>query len=72
MAKDPSAHSNARRAACQALADARPAVARHPRTGELSWVNQAQHFHISCLDPETRAFHPHLTLDPRPPLFLGR
>ncbi|HKH43176.1 MAG TPA: amino acid adenylation domain-containing protein, partial [Thermoanaerobaculia bacterium] len=32
----------------------RPAVVRHPRTGELSWFNQAQHWHISCLDPATR------------------
>ena len=32
----------------------RPAVARHPRTGELSWFNQAQHWHVSCLDAATR------------------
>jgi alpha-ketoglutarate-dependent taurine dioxygenase len=32
----------------------RPAVLRHPRTGEMSWFNQAQHWHVSCLDPETR------------------
>ena len=32
----------------------RPAVARHPKTGELSWFNQAQHWHISCLDEATR------------------
>ncbi|HYV13038.1 MAG TPA: amino acid adenylation domain-containing protein [Pyrinomonadaceae bacterium] len=33
----------------------RPASVRHPQTGELSWFNQAQHWHVSCLDPETRA-----------------
>jgi natural product biosynthesis luciferase-like monooxygenase protein/amino acid adenylation domain-containing protein/non-ribosomal peptide synthase protein (TIGR01720 family)/FkbM family methyltransferase len=32
----------------------RPAVARHPVTGEWTWFNQAQHWHVSCLDPETR------------------
>ncbi|HEV8581216.1 MAG TPA: amino acid adenylation domain-containing protein [Thermoanaerobaculia bacterium] len=32
----------------------RPAVLTHPRTGERSWFNQAQHWHVSCLDPETR------------------
>jgi alpha-ketoglutarate-dependent taurine dioxygenase len=32
----------------------RAAVARHPGTGEISWFNQAQHWHISCLDPSTR------------------
>src|SRR5580693_5497136 len=33
----------------------RPAVVRHPVTGEWSWFNQAQHWHPSCLDAETRA-----------------
>jgi amino acid adenylation domain-containing protein len=33
---------------------ARPAVARHPESGETSWFNQAQHWHVSCLDPATR------------------
>ncbi len=33
----------------------RPAVIEHPRTGELSWFNQAQHWHPACLDPETRS-----------------
>ncbi len=33
----------------------RPAAARHPQTGEMSWFNQAQHFHVSCLAPETRS-----------------
>jgi amino acid adenylation domain-containing protein len=33
----------------------RPAVVKHPVTGELSWFNQAQHWHISCLDAQTRA-----------------
>jgi alpha-ketoglutarate-dependent taurine dioxygenase len=32
----------------------RPAVVRHPETGEMSWFNQAQHWHPSCLDPEVR------------------
>lgn len=31
----------------------RPAVIRHPVTGEPSWFNQGQHWHVSCLDPET-------------------
>jgi alpha-ketoglutarate-dependent taurine dioxygenase len=29
-------------------------VLRHPRSGEWSWFNQAQHWHASCLDEETR------------------
>jgi amino acid adenylation domain-containing protein len=33
----------------------RPAVIAHPVTGELSWFNQAQHWHTSCLDPATRS-----------------
>lgn len=32
----------------------RPAVIRHPRTGESVWFTQAQHWHVSCLDPLTR------------------
>lgn len=32
----------------------RPAVIRHPVTGEMTWFNQAQHWHISCLDTATR------------------
>lgn len=32
----------------------RPAVIAHPVTGEPCWFNQAQHWHIACLDPETR------------------
>jgi alpha-ketoglutarate-dependent taurine dioxygenase len=32
----------------------RPGVVRHPVTGEMSWFNQAQHWHVSCLAPETR------------------
>lgn len=31
----------------------RPAAIRHPRTGEVCWFNQAQHWHVSCLDPDT-------------------
>jgi alpha-ketoglutarate-dependent taurine dioxygenase len=33
----------------------RPAVIRHPRTGRRSWFNQAQHWHISCLNDATRS-----------------
>jgi len=33
----------------------RPAAIRHPESGEMTWSNQAQHWHISCLHPETRA-----------------
>lgn len=33
----------------------RPAVVRHPRTGQWSWFNQAQHWHLSCLDSALRA-----------------
>jgi alpha-ketoglutarate-dependent taurine dioxygenase len=32
----------------------RPAVTRHPKTGDLAWFAQLQHWHISCLDPATR------------------
>ncbi|MBW4611889.1 MAG: TauD/TfdA family dioxygenase [Desmonostoc vinosum HA7617-LM4] len=32
----------------------RPAVVKHPQTGEMSWFNQAQHWHPACLDPNTR------------------
>ncbi|MGW0532461.1 amino acid adenylation domain-containing protein [Streptomyces sp. NPDC003032] len=32
----------------------RPAVLRHPRTGEWSWFNQAQHWHTACLSTEAR------------------
>jgi hypothetical protein len=32
----------------------RPAVVKHPQTGELTWFTQAQHWHTSCLDVETR------------------
>jgi len=30
----------------------RPAIARHPRTGDLIWFNHATFFHISTLEPE--------------------
>jgi alpha-ketoglutarate-dependent taurine dioxygenase len=33
----------------------RPAALRHPVTGELSWFNQAQHWHPSCLGDRVRA-----------------
>ncbi len=32
----------------------RPAVAKHPVTGEYVWWNQATHWHIACLEPEVR------------------
>jgi len=32
----------------------RPAVARHPKTGELVWFNHAAFFHVSTLEPEIR------------------
>jgi alpha-ketoglutarate-dependent taurine dioxygenase len=32
----------------------RRAVIAHPATGEQSWFNQAQHWHVACLDAETR------------------
>jgi len=32
----------------------RPAAVRHPRTREWTWFNQAQHWHVSCLDEATR------------------
>jgi alpha-ketoglutarate-dependent taurine dioxygenase len=32
----------------------RPAAVRHPQTGEMTWFNQAQHWHLSCLDAEIR------------------
>lgn len=32
----------------------RPAVIRTP-SGAMSWFNQAQHWHVACLDPETRS-----------------
>lgn len=32
----------------------RPAIVRHPVSGETVWFNQAQHWHVSCLDAESR------------------
>lgn len=32
----------------------RPAVVKHPQTGEMTWFTQAQHWHTSCLDAATR------------------
>jgi alpha-ketoglutarate-dependent taurine dioxygenase len=32
----------------------RLAAGRHPKTGEMVWFNQAQHWHVACLDPVTR------------------
>jgi alpha-ketoglutarate-dependent taurine dioxygenase len=33
----------------------RPAIALHPRTGDLVWFNHATFFHVSTLDPTMRA-----------------
>ncbi len=33
----------------------RPAIMRHPMTGEMCWFNQVQHWHPYCLDSEARA-----------------
>jgi alpha-ketoglutarate-dependent taurine dioxygenase len=38
----------------------RPAVAKHPRTGEMVWFNQATHWHVSCLDEAARVSLLHL------------
>ena len=32
----------------------RPAILNHPQTAEVSWFNQAQHWHISCLEEVVR------------------
>ena len=32
----------------------RPAIFQHPKSNETCWINQAQHWHFSCLSPETR------------------
>lgn len=32
----------------------RPAVLKHPKSGEYAWFNQAQHWHPSCLDAAVR------------------
>jgi alpha-ketoglutarate-dependent taurine dioxygenase len=32
-----------------------PAVVRHPQTGEMSFFNQLQLHHVSCLDPDVRS-----------------
>jgi amino acid adenylation domain-containing protein len=32
----------------------RPAAIRHPVTRDPCWFNQAQHWHVSCLDEQTR------------------
>jgi SAM-dependent methyltransferase/alpha-ketoglutarate-dependent taurine dioxygenase len=32
----------------------RPAALKHPVTGQMAWFNQAQHWHVSCLDRATR------------------
>ncbi len=35
-------------------AQVRPAIAQHPRTGELAWFNHATFFHVSTLEPVIR------------------
>ncbi|OKH20888.1 taurine catabolism dioxygenase TauD [Hydrococcus rivularis NIES-593] len=32
----------------------RPAAVKHPKTGEMTWFTQAQHWHPACLDEQTR------------------
>lgn len=32
----------------------RPAIVRHPETGEIVWFTQALHWHPVCLDPDAR------------------
>jgi alpha-ketoglutarate-dependent taurine dioxygenase len=32
----------------------RPAVLQHPQTKQWSWINQAQHWHFSCLPQQTQ------------------
>lgn len=32
----------------------RPAIARHPRTGEMTWFNHATFFHVTTLEPALR------------------
>jgi len=32
----------------------RPAVVKHPQTGEFAWFTQAQHWHTSCMDLKMR------------------
>jgi alpha-ketoglutarate-dependent taurine dioxygenase len=34
----------------------RPSIVKHPITAELSWFNQAQHWHPYCLQPEVREY----------------
>lgn len=33
----------------------RPEALQHPVTGAWSWFNQLQHWHVACLEPQTRA-----------------
>lgn len=39
---------------CLRTRSTRPAAIPHPVTGEYCWTNQAQHWHLSCLDEQTR------------------
>jgi alpha-ketoglutarate-dependent taurine dioxygenase len=39
---------------CLRTRQVRPAVARHPRTGEMTWFNHATFFHVSTLEPMIR------------------
>lgn len=39
---------------CLRTRQVRPALARHPRTGEMVWFNHVAFWHISCLEPKVR------------------
>jgi len=39
---------------CMKTRSVRLGVARHPKTGAMVWFNQTPHWHLSCLERETR------------------
>jgi alpha-ketoglutarate-dependent taurine dioxygenase len=39
---------------CLRTKQVRPAIARHPRTGDLVWFNHAVFFHVTTLEPQIR------------------
>ena len=39
---------------CLRTSQVRPAIARHPHTGELVWFNHAVFFHVTTLEPQIR------------------
>jgi alpha-ketoglutarate-dependent taurine dioxygenase len=39
---------------CLRTSQVRPAIARHPHTGEPVWFNHAVFFHVSTLEPQIR------------------